>query len=424
VAYEPGPGGEQERRGGPERRAGGGVPDGLLIAGVLLLISLATLTWTATGLAGVIAHGRWPEGVSFVRTGTAVRSFLTEPRDVAGAWPETPTGQLPSATVLWLVFLTQLVMLFSTALVIAMRVERWRVRRRARAAKGEAEAEEEFSFSPIPPLPGTEALPQTPAGGLRPPGLPEEELPEVRPEARPEVPAAPGAARVPRDAVDAVVDGPEGLVVIDPDGGLWAKTARQRGKSGPVHVYDPGHVTDAPVRLRWAPQRGCGDMAVARRRAAALLAPVRPTEPIFQLDAETAETLLRCYLHAAALAGEPIQQVLRWAHGHAANAPAKILRTHSRVAPGASMELESALTTHPGRRDAGLELIGKALGGLEQLHIRQSCSAGRVDTLALDNVAGEGGTLYVVGDQKETASLRHALTEAVTTDQPGLTVVE
>src|SRR5690606_9634424 len=150
-----------------------------------------------------------------------------------------------------------------------------------------------------------------------------------------------------------------------------------------------GHATDAPVRLRWAPQRGCEDMAVARRRAAALLAPVRPTEPVFQLDADTAETLLRCYLHAAALTGEPIQQVLRWAAGHGTGGAAKALRTHRRAAPGASMELEDALAAHPARRDAGHELIARTLGGLDQLHIRQSCSPGRVDVLALDNVAGE-----------------------------------
>ncbi len=217
---------------------------------------------------------------------------------------------------------------------------------------------------------------------------------------------------------------PPGLVVLDPDGRLWAKTARQRGKHGPVHVYDPGHVTDAAVRLRWAPQRGCEDMAVARARAGALLAPVRPTEPIFQLDAETAETLLRCYLHAAALAGEPVTQIQRWTHGRSGGEPGKILRTHARAAGGAAMELESTLAGHPGRRDAALGLIGRALGGLDQLHIRQACSPGRVDALALDNVAGEGGTLYVVGDHKETAGLRGALVAAVTADQPTLAVVD
>jgi hypothetical protein len=405
-----------------DRRGGSGVPDGLLVGGVLLLIGIATLVWTSTGLAGLVQHGRWPAGVAFQHTGRAVRSFLTAPRDVPEAWPDSPPAELPSGTMLWLVFLTQLVILFATALLIAMRVARWRARRAERRL--ERGVERGVREAPSPPAAAHEPEPAVEQAVEYGEPVPEVPAPAATSATSATSPANAANAASAASAVAAVLDGPEGLVVVDPDGRLWARTARQRGKLGPVHVYDPGHATDAPVRLRWAPQRGCEDMAVARRRAAALLAPVRPTEPVFQLDAETAETLLRCYLHAAALAGEPVQQVHRWANGHApGGAPGKILRTHPRVTPGASMELESALTTHPGRRDAALELIGRALGGLDQLHIRQSCSPGRVDTLALDNVGGEGGTLYVVGDHKETAGLRQALTEAVTTGQPGLTVI-
>jgi hypothetical protein len=468
TSYEPG---ARQRPSGPQpERRGGGVPDGLLVGGVLLLISLAALTWSSTVLGGLMAHGRRPEGVAFVDTGTAVRSFLTAPGDVAEAWPNATAAGLPSGTMLWLTFLAQLVVLFSSALWIAFRVASWRARRADRAARGpDDEVADEArpvarprrratdALKPGPEPEPTEAagweqrpvaaaagpeVPLTGSAGGAAAGTPV--APEGAAEPLPEAAATGGigfgaaAAAGPgpaggaggREAVAEVLRAPEGLLVIDPDGRLWTRTARQRGKLGPVHVYDPGHATDAPVRLRWAPQRGCEDMAVARRRATALLAPVRPTEPVFQLDAEAAETLLRCYLHAAALAGEPIQQVLRWAHGapsgqgRAAAEPGRILRGNSRVAPGASMELESTLTTHPGRRDAGLTLIGRALAGLDQLHIRQSCSPGRVDALSLDNVSGEGGTLYVVGDHKETAGLRNAFAEAVTTDQPRLAVVD
>ncbi len=504
MTYEPGA--RQRPSGPPPERRGGGVPDGLLVGGVLLLISLAMLTWSSTELGGLVAHGRWPEGVAFVDTGTAVRSFLTAPAEVAEAWPNARADGLPSGTMLWLAFLAQLVVLFSSALWIAFRVASWRARRADRAGRAErgetpdaapsvarprgrvndgfpaaTEAAEHpgsharrerrehggyegsaLASGPEVPLhdpaagsdgvgaagrpagvvgaDGTAADAPRAGGGHVPPGPgspdaagPPADVPAeapVDPRAGGLVGYVAGASGNGRGLLAEVTRAPEGLVVIDPDGRLWTRTARQRGKVGPVHVYDPGHATDAPVRLRWAPQRGCEDMTVARRRAAALLAPVRPTEPVFQLDAEAAETLLRCYLHAAALAGEPIQQVLRWTHGapsghgRAAAEPGKILRGNSRVAPGASMELESTLTTHPGRRDAGLALIGRALAGLDQLHIRQSCSPGRVDALSLDNVSGEGGTLYVVGDHQETAGLRGALVEAVTTDQPGLAVID
>ncbi|MDT0443334.1 type IV secretory system conjugative DNA transfer family protein [Streptomyces johnsoniae] len=414
---------ERARRapaGPPPARRGGGVPDALLVGTLAFLVGITALTWTATGLAGWLRHGAWPPGVTFLETAHAMRSFLTAPGDVAAAWPEADPAELPGAAMLWLVFLAQVVLLFTAVLWVSIRVARWRAGRHPAGQVGPAA---EAPPEPVGPwnVPDT-YVPDTyvPAQELPPREAPAAEVPVER-AAEPE---PPGPLPEPRDPVAAVQAAPPGLVVLDPDGRLWAKTARQRGRHGPVHVYDPGHVTDAPVRLRWAPQRGCEDMAVARARANALLAPVRPTEPIFQLDAETAETLLRCYLHAAALAGEPITQIHRWAHGRSGGEPGKILRTHARAAGGAAMELESTLTGHPGRRDAALGLIGRALSGLDQLHIRQACSPGRVDALALDNVAGEGGTLYVVGDHKETAGLRGALVAAMTADQPGLEIVD
>ncbi|WP_059007587.1 type IV secretory system conjugative DNA transfer family protein [Streptomyces specialis] len=399
---------------GPAAKRGGGVPDGLLVGTLAALVGLTAFTWSATCLAGWLRHGEWPVGVSFPRTAGAMRALLTAPGDVAGAWPEAAPETLPNASLLWLVFLGQVALLFATVLWVMVRLARWRARRDAPRP-----AEEPV---PVPePAPVIETAPPP-----REPEFPAAVVAPVPPvaatTATPPAPALAASAEEPAVA-RAIADAPAGLVVLDADGGLWSTTGRRRRAFGPVHVYDPGHVTDAAVRLRWAPQRGCEDMTAARRRAAALLAPFRPAEPVFRLDAEAAETLLRCYLHAAALAGVPFTQVQRWAHGRSTGEPAKILRTHSRAAGGASMELESTLTSHPGRRDAALLIIGRALAGLEQLHIRQVCTPGRGDALALDNLTGESGTLYIVGDHKETAGLRAALVDALTEAQPGLTVI-
>ncbi|WP_052848469.1 hypothetical protein [Streptomyces avicenniae] len=386
---------QRASRGAAPAPAGrGGIPDTLLIGGLALMLALTGLIWTATGLAGLLTGGAWPPGVTFLSTAGAIRSFFTAPGDVAAAWPDADPADLPGAAAVWIVFLLQLAALFFTALGLYVRAARWRARR-ARPVENARPVGE----APEPPPSPRESAPRPPEADVPP-------------------------AAEPSDAkAAAVLTAPPGLVVIDPDGSLWTRTARRRSKSGPAHVYDPGHLTDAPNRLRWSPLRGCEDMGTARRRAAALLAPVRPSEPIFQLDTATAETILRCYLHAAALAGASPHQVHRWGHGRSHGEPRKILRTHSRAAGGASMELESALEAHPVRRDAALDLIARALGGLDQVHIRQSCTPGRVDSLALDNLAGEGGTLYVVGQHRETAPLRHALVDELTGTWPSLTVI-
>ncbi|MFF7655969.1 hypothetical protein ACFZCY_40135 [Streptomyces sp. NPDC007983] len=193
--------------------------------------------------------------------------------------------------------------------------------------------------------------------------------------------------------------GPVLAVTSDPD--LWAATKDARAKFGPTHVFDPSHLLDTPARLRWNPADDCASREVAVARAAALLAPVRPAHAMDQPMAEAAETMLRCWLHAAAVDGRPFRHVHRWAQGSSAHEPVRILRTHPKAAGGAAGELEATLTAHPERRDMAQELTARALGALSSIHIRDACNPGRADALALESFIGEGGTLYLMGESIE-----------------------
>ncbi|MEL5961141.1 type IV secretory system conjugative DNA transfer family protein, partial [Streptomyces sp. CLV115] len=202
-------------------------------------------------------------------------------------------------------------------------------------------------------------------------------------------------------AVQAIreADGPALVVTSDPT--VWAETKDARAKLGPVLVYDPGHLCDTPARLHWSPTAGCEKPDTAAARSAALLAPVRPQARIDAATADTAETLLQCWLHAAATDGRPFRQVHRWALGGSAHEPVRLLRTHPKAASGLAGLLESALTAHPERREMAQELTVRAFGALSSVHIREACTPNRADSLALESFAGEGGTLYVVGEPIE-----------------------
>ncbi|MFI0780872.1 type IV secretory system conjugative DNA transfer family protein [Streptomyces sp. NPDC021212] len=193
--------------------------------------------------------------------------------------------------------------------------------------------------------------------------------------------------------------GPVLAVTSNPD--LWAATKDARAKFGPTHVFDPSHLLDTPARLRWNPADGCGSREVAATRSAALLAPVRPAHAMDQPMAEAAETMLRCWLHAAAVDGRPFRHVHRWAQGSSAHEPVRILRTHPKAAGGTAGELEATLTAHPERRDMAQELTARALGALSSIHIRDACNPARPDALALESFIGEGGTLYLMGESIE-----------------------
>ncbi|MGW3660165.1 type IV secretory system conjugative DNA transfer family protein [Streptomyces sp. NPDC005151] len=413
--------GRTEQQTGPST---GGIPDGLLVGLLGFLLGLALLAWTATGLSGLFAHGAWPKGVTFTETPLAMRRLAAAPHDIPAAWPDTPADELSGYGLFWGLFIGELMVLMVLTVFVMGVVARWRaVRARRREERREERYEERseeryarhmahprreepagVEVSAPAPLPAPAPAPMPTA-----PPAPAESVEDLAPLLlAPAVPSprtplvvyGPAATRRPT-VVQAIreADGPALVITSDPT--VWAETKDARAKLGPVLVYDPGHLCDTPARLHWSPTAGCEQPDTAAARAAALLAPVRPQARIDAMTAETAETLLQCWLHAAAIDGRPFRQVHRWALGGNAHEPVRLLRTHPKAASGLAGLLESALTGHPERREMAQELTVRAFAALSSVHIREACTPNRADSLVLESFAGEGGTLYVVGEPIE-----------------------
>lgn len=505
----------------------GGIPDGLLIGAMVFVLGLTGLVWTATGLAGLFAHGAWPDAVRFLRTPQAMRSLAEQPHDLAAAWPDTPKEQLSGYGLFWGLFISELMVLIVLTVFVIGTATRYRaVRARRRAERQDAAAakrdtghsggpedrrEADGGHEYVPgngpagpggsgPGPGSGqeagALGAAAAPGTRPdgnlqgyradsatgltpggpgsigqqagqqadcatngteprPAAPVAGQPGVGHPSAPtapygpwnghagngdagtaaphhhiaETPASSGTAALqpvptPRGgpgfpgaepthsrvlygtqrgdaASEAVLEADGPVLVVTSDPALWATTKDARAKFGPAHVFDPSHLLDTPARLRWNPAAGCESRDAAAARATALLAPVRPLHAADRPMVEAAETMLRCWLHAAAVDGRPFRHVHRWAQGNSAHEPVRILRTHAKAAGGSAGELEAMLTAHPERRDMAQELTARALAALSSIHIRDACNPGRSDSLALESFIGEGGTLYVMGESIE-----------------------
>ncbi|MGW8768448.1 type IV secretory system conjugative DNA transfer family protein [Streptomyces sp. NPDC055815] len=437
----------------PARKAGGGISDGLLLSLFALLLCLTVLVWTATGLAGLFSHGAWPQGVAFTGTPSAMRALATAPTDLPAAWPATPPTQLSGYGLFWGLLIGEAMILMVLAIFVLGTVTRWRAVRanrragayaRPRTGKDTEEPEDgdvrrdtgvrrdagvrrdtevpedsgvrrdagvrraaEVRKDPErgPKDPDVQEEPAAPPAPRRPseehaPAPVPAPAPSPTPIATPRTLYGPPEARRPA-AVQAVLDaeGPVLVVTSDPD--VWSSTKDARGKLGPVLVHDPGHLCDTPARLHWSPSEGCEDPAVAQERAIALLAPVRPHSRLDAATADTAETLLRCWLHAAAVDGRPFRQVHRWAQGAGAHEPVRILRSHPKAASGLAGLLESALTAHPESRRLAQELTARALAAMSTIHIRETCVPNRTDSLALASFLAEQGTLYLVGEAIE-----------------------
>ncbi|WP_241779985.1 type VI secretion protein [Streptomyces natalensis] len=438
-----------------------GIPDALLIGLLLFLLGLTLLVWTATGLAGLLAHGAWPQGVSYTGTPIALRHLALAPHDLAAAWPGTPRNQLSGYGLFWGLFIGQLMVLLVLTIFTLGTITRYRAVRAARrqaARATAAPAPEPAPATPRPdestpaiptPAPPPTSLQKPPAAATGTPAPPAGDLhPAQRPAPAPNSPIphnpaeplervneavavdspAPLAALSPtsitalqrsqpalpwlhftadrtaaRAAAASAITAAEGpLIVATTDPALWSQTKDARAKLGPLLTYDPTHRLDTPARLRWSPTTGCEEIATATTRAAALLAPVRPTSTLDSAVADAAQTLLRCWLHAAAIDGRPFRQLHRWTHATGtAQEPVRILRTSPKASAGQAGELESALTAHPERREMAKELIGRTLAALSSIHIRDACNPPRADSLILESFLHEGGTLYLVGEPLE-----------------------
>ncbi|MEU5402699.1 type IV secretory system conjugative DNA transfer family protein [Streptomyces sp. NPDC005963] len=410
----------------------GGVPDGLLMGLLGVLFGSLVVAWTATGLAGLLAHGAWPTGVTFKNTPQALRSLISAPQDLAAAWPATPPNELSGYGLFWGLLIGQLMVLGVLAIFAVGTLARWKSVRTARRngqpvqtagsnqqktvdARSEPESDQGPALGVWDPYgPPTPAPAQAPAAPEPNPSPVEHPTAATTP-----VSAAPAFAslpvptpRIPRllygdagtrrpTAVQAVLESAGPALVITSDPTVWADTKDARSKLGPVHVYDPGHLCDTPARLHWSPLAGCDNPDTAAARATALLAPVRPRALLDTAMADTAETLLRCWLHAAVIDSRPFKQVHRWAQGGNTQEAVRILRTHPKAAAGQAGLLESALTAHPERRDIARQLTGRALSALSSVHIREACTPNRSDSLALESFIDEGGTLYLVGEPIE-----------------------
>lgn len=447
-----GPGGHGP--GGQGTGGRGGVPDGLLVGGLAFVLGMVVLIWSSTGIAGWWAHGEWPDGVTFGKTPPAVRHLAQEPHDVHGAWPDTPATQLSGYGLLWGFLIGQVMVLVVLTVFVLGTAARFRAGRRLRREEarkaaaapavapavaptgapavgrrsaprtepvGPAQADGAPTETATPPTPAaaqsdaaTSTTPAPPARNTQPDvtptTAPTPPLPaptEVEPAKSPTVPTPRtplvlGAPETRRPlAAQAIADAESAALIITSDPTLWEETKDARAKLGPVLVYDPSHLCDTPARLHWPPTTGCEDNQTAAHRARSLLAPIRPSAKLDTAVADTAETLLRSFLHAAAIDGRNIKHVHRWAQGTQVQDAVRVLRTHPKAASGAAGELESALTAHTERRDIAQELTARALSALFTVNVRESCTPNRTDALTLDSFIDEGGTLFVVGEAIE-----------------------
>jgi type IV secretory pathway TraG/TraD family ATPase VirD4 len=198
----------------------------------------------------------------------------------------------------------------------------------------------------------------------------------------------------------------------------YMDTSTVRAKVGPVYVFDPQGLVPNAEKLRWNPVKGCEvpQTAILRARGFAGFAGVGPA-----VDGggayweQVAASIIRSYLHAAALEGLGVEQLLDWSRRPAAREPVRILSRHCGAARGWDEDLATSAEVEPRHRDSIWATVRRAFDCFADPMVLE---ATRVDHDTFDPGAflDQNGTIYLMGSpgaQHSVAPIVAALIEDV-----------
>ncbi|GLY80445.1 type IV secretory system conjugative DNA transfer family protein [Actinoallomurus iriomotensis] len=317
------------------------------------------MTWLAGQLSGLLASGAWPDSspTDFLKVAF---HFVRNPGDPRSAWPPAAAAMI-GPTALFFVLLIVLLLITAVVLyVLARLLLNWRRHqpyRRLRLGFASGwEVRKLLSARTVQ----NKARQVRPATGNR-------SAREVKPEevgffigrdirSRRKlymsledmmiVVAAPRQGKDVHFVTPFTIDAPGPCIVTSSRRETFVNTAMMRARYGEVYVFDPFNWTGWPNRLRWSFLDGCQDINVCAVRSGTL-AQTSGFEIAGSGATRTAGvvTILRCLLHAGAIGGLTIRDVVRWVHEANSDEALDILRrgeSEGRATPGCAAQLEFA----------------------------------------------------------------------------------
>lgn len=213
----------------------------------------------------------------------------------------------------------------------------------------------------------------------------------------------------------AVADAPGSVISTSTKPDVLMDTVALRMTDGRrVHVFDPQESAHWPEALRWSPVRGCENPVTAMVRAAGFAEGAKTGKGVTNGDFWSGQTtaVLRCYLHAAAIGGLTISDVLRWSRNPRDEEPISILRERGAPAGWADELLEqgTASNNQVGSVWAG---VRRAFDCLSDPRVLRACSPGPHEEFSPVDFLQGGETLYLLGTNKGQSSLAPLITAMI-----------
>ena len=412
----------------PGGGSGGGFPGGdLAMAGVLGLVLVPGLVlWVAGGLGALLIHGHWPPAPVSVAPALTF-GLRVHWADPGASWPPSARGLVPSAAVVYPIAALMIAALFGLVLALRRRFGGGGHPGNAHRGNGLArrgDLRASLSAKAVRER-GAQVRPSLGRRGLRPA---EVGLALGRDAASGQalwasledsflVLGPPRSGKGIHLVIPGVIAAPGPAVVTSTRPDVLAHTAGAR--PGPVEVFDPQGDTAWPNPLRWSPVTGCEDALVAILRAEGFATGAGFSGGTTDADYWTgsAAAVIRCYLHAAALGGRSMIEILDWAYRPSHPEPVRILRGAADAAPGWADALANLAGFEPETRDGIWGGVQRAFDCFADPRVLAAVTPDPGEAFDAESFLAERGTLYVLGSaraQLSVAPLISALVEDVT----------
>jgi type IV secretion system protein VirD4 len=239
--------------------------------------------------------------------GTALLRLPGHASDPAAAWPEPAGSQLPGAAVYWV---SQAFVLAAAGAVAVVGVRVWR---RIDDPPGPLGNRPDAGFAARRHL--RRLIVRHPVPGRVTVGRSIGRLIACEPQASLAVFGPSGCGKTAGFAIPALLEWKGPVIATSVKGDILDATIRHRRDKGKVWVYDPERTSGDGTCSPWSPLDGCDDWGNAMRLAAAMVEAVQPSRDNVE-DANywysQAAKGLAPYLHAAALDGRGLADVVRW----------------------------------------------------------------------------------------------------------------
>jgi len=370
--------------------------------------SLGIVGWVGAELAALLLGGHRPLPFDPFAPLAAAAHW----KDPALAWPASARADLPGPLAYWACTGVVLVLVLVLATALAARFVGGGGRRTGLDADGAARREVLRTMG--------QSATERAARRLRPGGL-VKPAPFVRPEgillgrlSGKDVLAAwedsllvvgpPRSGKSSSLVVPGVVEAPGPVIVTSTRPDVLRAAARLRAQVGPVYVFDPDGLAQGSgvPPLPWSPVAGAADVAVALRRARAMVGAGGKTGPDADFWTGAGSDLLARMLLAAAVGDRTVEDLAQWASSPAAlSRAAKALSAAARERPELARfasDLTSTATSAAQATSASvLAVVARALACLANPAVAQSVNVPPDQAVNTAELLKERATIFCLG---------------------------